>query len=180
VPAIFDDFRRKHSPMLLAVGGLEKDYDPLFQIAAMKDIIAEFPSAGLMIVGDGSMRAEVEQAVSASGHAGAIMIAGNVEHAVTLHLIDAADVLLRTTLFDGDAISVREAIYLGTPVIATDNGMRPEGVHVIAIGDRKALIENVMEAVTGGKQERALSPPDEKNIEKIIELYKDIARPSLS
>ncbi len=180
VPAILDDFRRKHSPMLLAVGGLEKDYDPLFQITAMKDIVAEFPSAGLMIVGDGSMRAEVEQAVSASGHAGAIMIAGNIDHAVTLHLIDASDLLLRTTLFDGDAISVREALFLGTPVIATDNGMRPERVHVIAIGDRRALIENVSEAVKGGKHERAISPPDDKNIEKIIKVYKEIAPPSLS
>ena len=127
--------------MLLSVGGLEKDYDPLFQIAAMKDILAEFPNAGLMIVGDGSMRGEVEKAVASSGYAHHISLAGNVDHAVTLHLINDADVLLRTTLFDGDAISVREALFLGTPVIATDNAMRPDGVHLIRIGDKDELVE---------------------------------------
>ena len=55
------------------------------------------------------------------------MLAGNVEHPVVLHLIRDARLLLRTTLFDGDAISVREALFLGTPVIATDNKMRPDG-----------------------------------------------------
>src|SRR5438105_8526009 len=39
----------------------------------------------------------------------------------SLRAIADADVLLRTTLYDGDAISVREALYLGTPVVATDN-----------------------------------------------------------
>ena len=44
---------------------------------------------------------------------------GDVEHPVTLHLINRADILLRTTKFDGDAIAVREALFLETPVIAT-------------------------------------------------------------
>ena len=40
-------------------------------------------------------------------------------------------ILLRTTLYDGDAVSVREALWIGTPVIASDNGMRPEGVRLV-------------------------------------------------
>ena len=39
-----------------------------------------------------------------------------------------ADVTLCTTLYDGDAVSVREGLDLGTPVIATENGMHPVGV----------------------------------------------------
>ncbi|MCV4567241.1 hypothetical protein OFB72_32285, partial [Escherichia coli] len=56
---------------------------------------------------------------------------GDLPHVITLQMISSANVLLRTTRFDGDAISVREALFLGTPVIATDNGMRPEGVITI-------------------------------------------------
>jgi glycosyltransferase involved in cell wall biosynthesis len=55
-----------------------------------------------------------------------------------------ADVMLRTTLFDGDAISVHEALYLGTPVIATDNGMHPEGVRLILNADRNALVREIL------------------------------------
>ena len=104
-----------------------------------------------MLVGDGSMRAEVAAAIDKSGHAKNICLAGNVEHEVTLHLIKDADVLLRTTVFDGDAISVREALHLGTPVIATDNGMRPEGVELIMSGDRNGLAEAVKRAIVRGK-----------------------------
>jgi len=128
VDANLVDFAERHSPLLLSVGGLEKDYEPLFQIAAMKTILRKFPNAVLLLAGDGSMRRDVEPAVAESGCGGNILVAGNVPHEQVLHLMDRADVLLRTTLFDGDAISVREALHLGTPVIATDNGMRPDGV----------------------------------------------------
>jgi len=173
VPADLLDFAAKHSPLLLAVGGLEKDYDPLFQIDAMTEILAQHPRAGLMIVGDGSMRAEVEAAASRLGEN--VKIAGNVEHAVTLHLIERADVLLRTTLFDGDAISVREALFLGTPIIATDNGMRPDGVHLIAVGDREAFIKAVSECVSAGRQMQPGEGDGNANIRAVLDLYGEIA-----
>lgn len=174
VPAELTDFCNEHSPLLLAVGGLEKDYDPLFQISAMRDILHDLPNAGLMIAGDGSMRARVEQAIATSGYADNICIAGNVDHAVTLHLIEDADVLLRTTLFDGDAISIREALYLGTPVIATENGTRPVGVHLIEIGDREALVKKINEITTAGKQKSSKYPADDGNIKAVIDLYGEI------
>ena len=174
VPGELADFRRLHSPMLLAVGGLEKDYDPLFQIAAMKDIVAEYPDAGLMIVGGGSMQQAVATAVAASGLAGNICITGNVDHAVVLHLINDADAVLRTTLFDGDAISVREALFLGTPVVATNNAMRPAGVHLIPVGDTDAFLRGVRTAITIGKYQ-AISAPDGSNIDAVIELYQQLA-----
>ena len=52
----------------------------------------------------------------------------NVPRPKTLAVIARADLLLRTTVYDGDAISVREGLAIGTRVLATDNGMRPDGV----------------------------------------------------
>ncbi|MEO6655398.1 MAG: glycosyltransferase family 4 protein [Pyrinomonadaceae bacterium] len=175
IPAELADFCKNHSPLLLSVGGLEKDYDPLFQVDAMKDIHAEFPQAGLMIVGDGSMRGEVECSVAANGDAKNILIAGNIEHVVTLNLINDADILLRTTLFDGDAISIREALFLGTPVIATDNGMRPDGVHLIELGDKAALIRKVKEVAARRKQDKAEYSPENANITAVVDLYEEVA-----
>ena len=174
VPAELSGFCKDHSPMLLAVGGLEKDYDPLFQIAAMKDILVNFPDAGLMIVGDGSMRDEVEKAVEASGFAGHIYLAGNVEHAVTLHLINDADILLRTTLFDGDAISIREALFLGTSVIASDNGMRPGGVHLVPMRAADALVKEIMIAASNTKGSNIDKPDHRSNIDAVLELYAEL------
>lgn len=174
VPADLASFCKTHSPLLLAVGGLEKDYDPLMQIAAMRDIIRDLPNAGLMIVGGGSMKTEVEAAIQNSGCADNIYLAENVDHAVTLHLMRDADVVLRTTLFDGDAISVREALFLGTPVIATNNGMRPQGVELIGVGDVAALVESVNEIARRPKPVKVTGQADNANIAKILSVYHDL------
>ena len=173
IPSELRAFCEVHSPLLLSVGGLEKDYDPLFQIDAISDIKREFPNAGLMIVGDGSMRGGVEKAVSESEHAEHIVLTGNVGHPVALHLINHADVLLRTTLFDGDAIAVREAQFLGTPVIATDNGMRPDGVHLIGLKDSAGLIEKLKIALSIAKQPTAESDSG-TNIKAVVDIYEKL------
>lgn len=174
VPTSLADFVGRHSPLLISVGGLERDYDPLFQIAAMDYIVSDFPNAGLLMVGDGSMRREVEHAAANSGHNDVIYVAGNVEHAITLHLINNSDVLLRTTLFDGDAISVREALLMGTPVIATDNGMRPDGVHLIRPGDLEDLARKVREVTSDTREKHLATESDSSNIVKVIDLYNEL------
>ena len=175
VPTDLASFCKKHSPLLLAVGGLERDYDPLMQIAAMRDIVRDLPNAGLMIVGGGSMQTEVEAAIQNSGCADNIYLAGNVDHAVTLNLMRDADIVLRTTLFDGDAISVREALFLGTPVIATDNGMRPDGVELIGISDKAALVESV-KLIAGRKAPKKMTgQANNANIAEVLSIYNDLA-----
>ena len=127
-----------------------------------------------MIVGDGSMRGVVEEAVAESGYADNIYLAGNVLHAITLHLIDKADILLRTTLFDGDAISVREALFLGTPVIATENGMRPEGVHLIPVHSTNDLVKVVKELARTEQKPRPAGGDNTDNINAVLDLYDEL------
>ncbi|MFT3746020.1 MAG: glycosyltransferase family 4 protein [Pyrinomonadaceae bacterium] len=171
IPAHLADFCSDHSPLMLSVGGLEKDYDPFFQIRAMSKVLADHPNAGLILIGDGSMRVEVEKAIAASSYADRILVAGNVEHTVTLNLIDRADILLRTTLFDGDAISVREALFLGTPVIATQNGMRPEGTYLIEIGDEETFVRLVREISSRTKAKGIPGADEVDNISQVLDLY---------
>lgn len=174
VPDAFARFYQMHSPVLLSVGGLEKDYDPLFLTDAMMDILKDLPNAGLMIVGGGSMRGEVESAIAANNLADSVFLAGNIKHAVTLHLMRDADIVLRTTLFDGDAISVREALFLGTPVIATDADSRPDGVHLIETGDKDALVNKIKEIVTKDDKDRSQCSPDDSNIKAVVDLYEEL------
>jgi glycosyltransferase involved in cell wall biosynthesis len=51
----------------------------------------------------------------------------NVEHDF-VNIIQISDVLIRATLKDGDSISIKEALYFGKVVFATDCVDRPEGV----------------------------------------------------
>ncbi len=100
-----------------------------------------------------------------------MLLCGDVPHPLTVRLIAASDVFLRTTLYDGDSISVREALQLGVPVVATDNGMRPAGVHLIPRSDPEAL----RQAITTVLAERSVrvSPPPaaDDSVERVFQLY---------
>jgi hypothetical protein len=71
-----------------------------------------------------------------------------VNHDACLALMSACDVFLRPTLEDGDSISVREALALGVPVVASRVGARPAGAILFRPGrcgrdagcDRTALV----------------------------------------
>ncbi len=45
-----------------------------------------------------------------------------------------SDLFVRPTLSDGDSVSVREALCLGTPTLASDAVARPDGVHLFVSG----------------------------------------------
>jgi glycosyltransferase involved in cell wall biosynthesis len=105
------------------------------------------------------------------------MLCGDVPHAVTLQAISRSDVMLRTTLYDGDAVSVREALYVGTPVIATDNGMRPPGVQLIPKQDLQALTACIQQVRNGqGRKPAALPHSDDTNIEAVFKVYQELTR----
>jgi glycosyltransferase involved in cell wall biosynthesis len=174
VPPQLKEFAEKHHPFLLSVGLLEPDYDLFTQIDALEKLRKKFPGAGLMIVGSGSLEAELREAISEREDAENICLAGDVPHPITLHLINDADVLLRTTLFDGDAISVREALHLDTPVIATDNGMRPKEVHLIPTSDVEALAAAIESIVSREKMPKTRKADDRTNIKAVVNLYEEI------
>lgn len=175
IPKKLKEFAEKHSPFLLTVCLLEDTYDLFMQIDAMQRVLRKLPDAGLMIIGSGSLEADLKKAIAGKPYADRIFLTGDVEHKITLHLINKADILLRTTLFDGDAIAVREALFLDTPIIATDNKMRPEGVHLIPIHNENALVEMIERLMMRGRVIKTAKPEDRRNITEVLSIYDEIA-----
>jgi glycosyltransferase involved in cell wall biosynthesis len=97
-----------------------------------------------------------------------------VPHAITKAAISRSDLMLRTTLFDGDAISVREALYLSTPVIASDNGMRPAGVHLIPKSDLQALLSAIEERLAQPASGKVKSASDDSNLQAVLDFYREL------
>ena len=58
-------------------------------------------------------------------------------------LINHADIVLRPTCTDGDALTIREALYFNKPVVASDMVTRPEGTVLFRNRDAKNLSEKV-------------------------------------
>jgi hypothetical protein len=66
---------------------------------------------------------------------------------------------------------VREALQLGVPVIASDNGMRPAGVHLIPVADAVALEQSVDRVLRAPRLAPAPSMAAEGDLEAIRALY---------
>jgi glycosyltransferase involved in cell wall biosynthesis len=72
----------------------------------------------------------------------------NLESDEFLSILKDATVFLRPTRTDGDAVSVREALALGIPCVASSVVPRPEGVIVYELGNTSSLCNALQSAVT--------------------------------
>jgi glycogen synthase len=175
LPPQLRDFFCAHSPVLVTVGLLEPEYDLPLQIEALGEVRWRYPKAGLLIIGAGSLEQRLRDRIAAQPWAQHILLAGDVPHAATLRAIAEADLLLRTTLYDGDSVAVREALHLGTPVIVTDNGMRPAGVRLIPAQDKAALCSAIEASLDGPRSRPEPSAAGaEDNIEAVLKLYEEL------
>ena len=59
-----------------------------------------------------------------------------------------ADVVIRNTATDGDAFSVKEALWLHKPVLVTDVVSRPQGVFLFHYNDSKSFEEAISQAMS--------------------------------
>jgi glycogen(starch) synthase len=174
LPARLAAFLSAHSPALLTVGLLEPEYDLAMQIDAMAGILERYPRAGLLMVGAGSLEESLRARIASTPYRDRVLLYGDMPHAVTLRATLECDLLLRTTRYDGDSVAVREALYIGTPVIATDNGMRPEGVHLIPPSDAGRLRDAVCEVLSGERARRAPGGDGQENIRAVVRFYEEL------
>ena len=68
-------------------------------------------------------------------------------------LVKQSKVVLRATRSDGDSLSVREALYLGVPIIASDITYRPEGTIIFRTDDADDLENKIEEVLSVAKQQ---------------------------
>lgn len=175
LPPDLQAFYDSHDPVLVTVGLLEPEYNLELQIDCMESIRQRFPKAGLVIIGSGSLEEPLRNRIAVSASASHILLQGDVPHPITLQAIARCGVFLRTTLYDGDSISVREALQLGTPVIATDNGMRPQGVRLIPASNPEALHTMVAEVLARPESAPSLPPAiGAANLEAVLRVYEEL------
>ena len=174
LPERLASFLSAHSPALLTVGLLEPEYDLPMQIDVMAGILERYPRAGLLIVGAGSLEESLRARIAGTPYREHVLLYGDMPHAVTLRATLECGLLLRTTLYDGDSVSVREALYLGTPVIATDNGMRPEGVRLIPPSNPGALRDAVCDLLSRGRARQPAAGDGQENIRAVAHFYEEL------
>jgi glycosyltransferase involved in cell wall biosynthesis len=169
------EFVVSHHPLLISVGLLEPEYDFPLQMQVLGGIRQRHPESGLLIVGSGSLDESLRKNASSFPYANHILFSGDLEHSLTLAAIARSDVMLRTTWYDGDAMSVREALELGVPVIASDNGMRPPGVKLIPRRNLQAL-ERAIEEVLAGQRKSPVAPSfgGSEPVDEVLAIFRQL------
>lgn len=144
VPDKIEAFLKEHDPVLGATANLDPEYGIEFMLEAMEELRTRYPSIGLLIIGpDEDSRTAFTKASNS------IHFTGQLSNQTVLAVMSRFTLFLRATYFDGDSISVREALSLGVPVVASNVGYRPEGVHLFPKGNRLAMIAQITKVLNG-------------------------------
>jgi glycosyltransferase involved in cell wall biosynthesis len=104
-------------PLLVAIGRLdwEKGFSEL--LSAVASIRDRFPTIRLVICGEGRERSALESRVHALGLGGNVSLPGHLEN--PMPLLRRATAFVSSSVQEGFALTVAEAMALGVPVIST-------------------------------------------------------------
>ena len=112
------------TPLVGVVGRLEEQKGHAYLLDAWPSVLAEFPDARLLLVGEGGLRGALEQRARRLGIAPSVLFAGF--RADVPRVLDALDVLALPSLYEGMPLTVIEASAMAKPVVATAVDGTPE------------------------------------------------------
>ncbi|MDP9242306.1 MAG: glycosyltransferase [Actinomycetota bacterium] len=133
-------------PVILSVGRLAPQKGHRYLIRAMADVVHEYPSAQLLVAGEGHLADELKAIADPLGdHVHFLGVRRDVPA-----LLVRADVFVFPSLWEGVGNALREAMLLGKPVVATDipahRGYVTDGIDGLLVppADAEALASAVL------------------------------------
>jgi len=141
IPAEIAAFLQRHAPVVVALAERGPEYGISLLLEAAAHLRSRYPDFGVVLIGRGS--------TDLPGGIGYVLRVGELPHELVLSVMRKGNVFVRPTLYDGDASSVREALVLGVPVVASDTDFRPEGVVLFRRGDVDDLVNALTRALQG-------------------------------
>lgn len=141
-------FMESHEPVLFTYLQFRPEFTVEALLEAFGEIQQRYPRAGLVISGPREVPPDRLELIQRAGLNSSLLIAGNLPHAEFLTLVGRSDIFIRTHLRDGVCASVLEALRLGVPVVASEDGHRPASVVTYApgdAGDLKRVVARVLD-----------------------------------
>lgn len=186
------------SPEHLVVGKVarlfpQKGHDHFMEAARL--IALRQPRARFLLVGDGILRAELEQQARAHGILDRFVFAGLVTPDAVPALIQAMDVAVHTSIREGLARVIPQASAVGKPVVAFALDGTPEAIAHGVSGfltrpyDAGEVAERVLELLPDEPRRRAMGEagrafaaanfPVEVMVERVNQVYAELVRARL-
>jgi glycosyltransferase involved in cell wall biosynthesis len=89
-------------------------------------------------------------------------------------IIKKSNCVIRNTSKDGDSLSIKEALYLNIPVIATNCVDRPKGVELIEYGSQQSLSNGITNLLNNFSKNRKNEYYVENGGIELIKMYTDL------
>lgn len=184
MPGKVEGFLQRHAPIIVANAPSLRMYDgaDLYGLDLCIELVdalrRDHPELGLLfLLGRGGDEAYLERM------RGVIETRGLQEHLLiwvdTLEfwpLIARADLMVRPTRQDSYGISVREALELGVPAVATEVCARPAGTVLVPPDDPAAFIAASRAALAGGRRRPPAPAKAGNEMEQILDAYRAVMR----
>lgn len=168
-PQALAPLRAASRPLYAAAVAPGPTYGADVLLPAFRLVRRRNPRAGLVLFGPATDPAWLREE--------GVLALGEVDHRTALGVIGAADVFVRPTRADGDAVSVREALSLGRVVVATRVGKRPEGCLLVPAADPDALAEAMTRAATAAPRRPQPRPDDADPFDSLVAIYESLLAP---
>jgi glycosyltransferase involved in cell wall biosynthesis len=92
-------------------------------------------------------------------------------------LMKRCDLVLRPANTDGGALTVREALYCGVPVIASDVVQRPSGTILFRNRDVHDLMSRTLDVLEKETRRGKAAVPADAHFRRYLDLYLEVLRP---
>jgi glycosyltransferase involved in cell wall biosynthesis len=151
-------------------------------LAAAPEIARAHPDAWFLFVGDGPIRAQVEEKVAALGLKERTVFTGRVPPDVVPECIQAMDVVVHTSLREGLARVLPQAGAVGKPIVTFDLDGAPEIVkngasgYLVAPLDTSALARRVSELLVDSDLRRNMGETGRQIVENMFSLERMLRR----
>jgi glycosyltransferase involved in cell wall biosynthesis len=148
------------APVMLSLGALTPEKDPLAHVAVAERVHRRFPELRHLVAGDGPLRADVGSAARERGLGDVVLTLGN--RADVGDLLAASDVMLLASIREGMPGCLIEAGIAGLPVVAADVAGVPEVVEdgvtgmVVPAGNVDELASRVIQILSDPDLRRRL------------------------
>jgi glycosyltransferase involved in cell wall biosynthesis len=145
----------RHWPVFSATALDSPEYGIEVLVDAISRLSSERQGVGCLLMGVSPEAEAAVRLIEQRRLTRSILMLGDVSHAECLHLMSRSTAFIRPTLTDGDSVSVREALALGVPVVASDAVTRPEGTILFATGNADDLMSKLECVIAGNLSDSA-------------------------
>ena len=161
--------------IILMVSRLEREKNIPLVLAVLKNIVAKKPKTGLVIVGEGSMRAELQKYARKLHIENNVIFEGGSDDVFSFY--KTADIFLHTSNYEGYGMALVEAAVAGCPIVTTDVGIAGEffkdvkSAFICPVGDIDCLSEKTMTLIESKNVRISFAEVAKKNV--LARLEKD-------